>query len=114
MQSMQFLGPALIIGTAFFGIVSIIKAFSQHFLRKKILDKNDLGESTIRALRLEENRHAALKWGMVVFFGGLGLILLEYIPYEYDSPLPFGIEAVMISIGFLVYYFLVKKEKDAE
>jgi hypothetical protein len=114
MTPIEFIGPAIIIGTVLFGIVSIIKALSQHFLRKKIVDKNQLEESTIRALRLEESRHTALKWGMVVFFGGIGLIILEFIPYEYNSPLPFGIEAVMISAGFLLYYYLVKKEKNED
>lgn len=114
MQPIQFIGPAIIIATVLFGIVSIIKAFSHHFLRRKIVDKNNLDDNTIRALRLEESRHTALKWGMVVFFGGIGLIILEFIPYEYDSPLPFGIEAVMISAGFLVYYFMIKREKPAE
>lgn len=110
---MEFIGPAIIIGTIFFGIVSIIKAFSIHFLRKKIVDKNNLDESTVKALSMKENRHTALKWGMVALFGGIGLILLEFIPYEYDSPLPFGLEAVMISAGFLVYYFMVKNEPSS-
>lgn len=109
-----FIGPVFIVVTLLFGIVSIIKALSQHFLRKKIVDKNYLDESSIRALQLEEGRHTVLKWGMVALFGGLGLIILEFIPYEYNSPLPFGIEAVMISSGFLIYYYLVKNEKKEE
>ena len=51
---MEFIEPALIIGTIFFGIVSIIKAFSTHFLRKKILDKNNLDESKLNAKRRKE------------------------------------------------------------
>ncbi|MDF9799587.1 hypothetical protein OKW21_004850 [Catalinimonas alkaloidigena] len=107
---MEFIGPAIILGTIFFGTVSIIKAFSEHFLRKKMIDNNALDEKTINALKLDNNPHTALKWGMVAFFGGIGLILLEFIPHAYDSPLPFGVEAVMISLGFLVYYFMVKKQ----
>ncbi len=114
MQAIQFIGPAIIIGTILFGVVSIIKAFSHHFLRKKILEKNNMDERVIQAMRLEDNRQTALKWGMVVFFGGVGLILLSLIPYDYNSPLPFGIEAVMISLGFLVYYFVERKQKSAE
>lgn len=111
---MQFVGPAIIIGTILFGIVSIIKAFSHHFLRKKILDKNNMDERVIQAMRLEGNRQSALKWGMVVFFGGIGLVLLSFIPYDYNSPLPYGIEAVMISLGFLVYYFIEKRQQSAD
>lgn len=111
---MQFIGPAIIIGTILFGIVSIIKVFSYHFLRKKILDKNNMDERVIQAMRIEDNRQTALKWGMVVLFGGIGLILLSFIPYDYNSPLPYGVEAVMISLGFLVYYFTEKKQKSIE
>ena len=109
---MEFIGPAIIVGTIFYGLVSVVQAFSNYFLRKKIVEKENLAEGTIQALRLEGSRHTALKWGMVVLFGGIGLIILSFVPYDYNSPLPYGIEAVMISAGFLVYYFMVKKEAE--
>jgi hypothetical protein len=109
---MDYIGPAIIIGTIFFGIVSIIKAISEHFLRRKMIDNNNLDEKTVHALKLESNPYASLKWGMVALFGGIGLILLEFIPYDYNSPLPFGLEAVMISLGFLLYYFFVQKKTE--
>jgi hypothetical protein len=49
-----------------------------------------------------------LKWGIILLFGGIGLIVLEYIPYRYNSTLPFGIETVCLALGFLVYYFIAK------
>ncbi len=107
---MEYIGPAIVIGTIFFGIVMIIKSISEHFLRRKMIDNNQLDERTVQALKLETNPHTSLKWGMVALFGGIGLIILEFIPHEYNSPLPFGLEAVMISLGFLFYYFLVKKQ----
>jgi membrane-anchored glycerophosphoryl diester phosphodiesterase (GDPDase) len=113
MYPFEFIGPAIIIGTLLLGIGFIIRTILNYFLRKKILDKGDLNESTLKAMKLEENRHTALKWGMVVLFGGIGLILLEFIPYEVNSSLPYGLEAVMISAGFLVYYFMVKRESAA-
>lgn len=109
---MDYIGPAIIIGTIFFGTVSIIKTFSEHFLRRKMINQNSLDEKTVNALKLENNPHTSLKWGMVAFFGGLGLVLLEFIPYDYNSPLPFGIEAVMISLGFLIYYFMIKRQSE--
>jgi hypothetical protein len=35
---------------------------------------------------------------------------MEYLNVYSDSPLPYGILAVSLSAGFLVYYFLVRKE----
>ena len=48
----------------------------------------------------------------IVFFGGLSLILMEYIDFDRRSTLPYGLFAVSVSLGFLLYYFLVKKELD--
>jgi hypothetical protein len=52
-----------------------------------------------------------LKWGLIILFGGLALILLEYIPTSPESPLPYGLLAFSISLGFLIYYYLVNKDK---
>jgi len=60
-----------------------------------------------------DNRYSTLKWGLILLFAGIGLILLEYIPYEYNSPLPYGIEGTFIALGFLVYYFVVNGNPSA-
>jgi len=51
-----------------------------------------------------------LKWGLVILFGGLGLVLLEFIPHNVNSPFPYGFVTTFIAVGFLIYYFLVRKE----
>ena len=57
-----------------------------------------------------DNRYGSLKWGLLAFFGGLALILMEYIDVDSRSPLPYGMMAVSLSLGFLVYYIIVKRE----
>jgi hypothetical protein len=37
---------------------------------------------------------------------------MEYIPFDSYSPLPYGLFAVSVSIGFLIYYFLVKQQEN--
>jgi hypothetical protein len=47
----------------------------------------------------------------VVFLSaGIGLIALEYLQYDFESPLPFGIISATVSLGFLVYYVIMRKE----
>ncbi|WKN32432.1 hypothetical protein PZB74_03605 [Porifericola rhodea] len=111
---MHFIEAPLIVGIIFFGIVNIIKAFSNHFLRRKMIDNNQLDDNTLKALKLEHNPYEGLKWGMITLFGGIGLILIEYIPTDYNSPLPFGLEAVMISLGFLSYYFVRNRQSSTK
>ena len=66
----------------------------------------------------EANKYPSLKWGLVAFFGGLGFIIIdqmspfsndmgEYSNYMDRSLLPFGIELVSISMGFIVYFLIV-------
>ncbi|MEJ0054490.1 MAG: hypothetical protein WDN75_01885 [Bacteroidota bacterium] len=57
-----------------------------------------------------DGKYSSLKWGLLAFFGGLSLIIMEFIRVSPDSPLPYGLFAVAVSLGFLIYYFLVKKD----
>ncbi len=66
----------------------------------------------------EPQRYPSLKWGLVAFMAGLGLIIIEMIRVTYppgvgyyESALPYGIELVFISLGFLIYFFLVTRLK---
>jgi hypothetical protein len=50
--------------------------------------------------------------------GGLGLIIIEIIKSQsaqgvnwYESALPYGIELVFISLGFLIYFFIINSKK---
>jgi len=38
------------------------------------------------------------------------LILMEYIKVEPQSPLPYGLFAVFVSLGFLIYYYIVRRD----
>jgi hypothetical protein len=35
---------------------------------------------------------------------------MEFIPTYGNSPLPFGMFAISVSLGFLIYYYIVKRE----
>lgn len=105
----EVLMPISIIGTIAYGIISLVKTLTEYFLRKRLIEKGIVGVDSSEILKKQENSpYPALKWGLVVLFGGLGLILLEMIPYEINSPLPYGILATTLSIGFLAYFILTQ------
>ena len=104
--------PLTILGTIGTTIVLFTRTISDYILKKKMIDKGYVNEDTqaIFKRNTDENRYASLKWGLIIFFAGLSLIVMEYIQYETTSPLPYGLFAVSVSLGFLIYYFLMKKE----
>jgi hypothetical protein len=104
-------GGAIVIAVIFTGIVSIINTILNYKLKRKLIESGQVNDTSINILgEQEEGRYSALKWGLVVLFGGLGLVILEFIPYHVNSPFPYGFVTSFIAAGFLIYYLLVRKE----
>ena len=102
----------------FYAAYHIIKLISDHLLKRKIIKAGHIEKAQIlEPIRVESeevNRYPSLKWGLVAFSGGLGLILIdilrridpELINYR-DAVMPFGIVLVFVALGFLLYFFIV-------
>ena len=88
------------------------KVMTDYILKKKMIEKGFVNDETQAIFKQHtvDNRYGSLKWGLIIFFAGASLITMEYLPARADSPLPYGLFAVAVSLGFLIYYFLVKKE----
>lgn len=81
-----------------------------------MIDKGFVNEDTQAVFKNQvtgESKFASLKWGLLIFFAGLSLIIMEYIPVSPESPLPYGLFAVAVSLGFLIYYFVVKQNAES-
>ncbi len=107
------LQPVLVVGVILTVLYLIIKAITEYILKKKMIEKGYIDQESQSIFKQEKrlaNKFASLKWGLVIFFGGLALVLLEYIPYDYESTLPFGLVALFTACGFLIYYFMVRNE----
>lgn len=103
--------PIAILGSLATGLILFTKTLTDYLLRKKMVEKGLVGDDAGELLKKQqtENKYSSLKWGLIILFGGIGLIILEAINYEKESPLPYGVFATCISLGFLTYFFLVKK-----
>ncbi len=107
------LQPVLVIGVIMASVFMSIKVITDYVLKKKMIDKGYIDQDSQSIFKQEKkvaNKFASLKWGLVIFFAGLALVLLEYIPYDYNSTLPFGLVALFTACGFLIYYFVIKNE----
>jgi hypothetical protein len=70
---------------------------------------NEESQSIFKQHKMD-NKYSALKWGLLIFSSGVALIIIDFLDVRPDSTLPYGIFAVSLSIGFMVYYYIVKKE----
>ena len=108
----EVLMPIAILGSFGTAIYFFTRVMTDYILKKKMIEKGFVNDDTqaIFKQHTADNKYSALKWGLIVFFGGLSLIIMEYVTVRPESPLPYGLFAVSVSLGFLLYYFIVKKD----
>jgi hypothetical protein len=91
--------------------VTIISWFNYR-LKKRIIESGPIDDDALKFLKkLSDMGTEQLKWGCILFSGGLGLVVAQYLPYDSGSPLPYGLEIMFIAAGFLAYYFIVRKQQ---
>lgn len=100
------------------GFIVIIRTFTDYVLKKNMINKGMVGEDAQALFRKPPvesgNQFSSLKWGLVFFFAGASLVIMEYLPFNRESPLPYGLFTVGVSLGFLIYYFVVKRTDPAK
>lgn len=108
----EVLMPVAILGSFGAATYFFTKVMTDYILKKKMIDKGFVNDDTQAIFKQHtvDNKYSSLKWGLIVLFAGLALIVMNYLPAGPESPLPYGIFAVFVSAGFLLYYFLVKKD----
>lgn len=108
--------PLTIIGSFGAAIYFFTKVMTDYVLKKRMIEKGFVNDDTqaIFKQHTSDNRYSSLKWGLIIFFASLSLILMEFIPARPESPLPYGLFALFVSLGFLIYYFIIKKESGRQ
>ena len=123
---MDHLSEVLMAAVVFFAIYQILKNFTDFLLKRKIIKAGHFENAGILEQKVasvapenqEANKYPSLKWGLVAFFAGIGFIIINsmspslynednYRHFMENSMLPFGIELVSISLGFIVYFLIV-------
>ena len=104
--------PVIAIISVFGSVILFVNILTNYSLKKKLIDKDMVNTDTANLFKKQDSRQSALKWGLIVLFGGLGLIVIDSMGLDGDEAMPYGIEAVSLAIGFLAYYGIVKREID--
>jgi hypothetical protein len=112
---------ALVTAVVFIGIYMIIKVFTDFLLKRKLISAGHVDKAAILEVSRgkEEDSYPTLKWGLVALFAGLGLLVIALIdknlsmewPFGTHSYLSVGIELISISLGFLMYFMIIRLSK---
>jgi phosphatidylglycerophosphate synthase len=108
---MKSLAPFIVMIALLIIIAVIIIALLNYRLKMRMLETAQIDDRLLASLTKPGNKYEALKWGLILFFGGCGLIVIEFLPFEAEqSSLPYGVEIVFLSAGFLSYYLFVQNK----
>ncbi len=94
-------------------ILLLLIAILNFVIKLRILNSGIRDEQYVKLLTEQYTRRPdVLKWGLLLLFGGIGLIINHFIPgaMAFDTPLPYGIEAIFLALGLLVFHFWVEKK----
>src|ERR1700677_1184909 len=102
MEKLELILPYIMTTVILIIITVIIFRLFNYILQRRILESGPLDEHAVKFLAAgastgKEN----LKGGLLLLFGGAGLLILSCLPVEIESPIPYGIEAIALSFGFI-------------
>ena len=102
----------VVFGFTAFMTIGIIKAITNYRLRKRMIDAGLVDDKHMELLKesSRESYYSSLKWGLIFFFGGIALILINSLDLYYDSTAAYGIVITSASIGFLAYFAFMRRE----
>ncbi len=107
---MDELIPIVAIISVFGSLILFVSTLTNYSLKKRLIEKDMVNEETANIFKSMTSKQNALKWGLIVLFAGIGLIIIDYLRLDGDEAMPYGIEAVCVALGFLLYYFIVKND----
>ena len=119
---MNYISGIFITAIVFYGIYQILSLISVHLLKRKLIKAEQYERVSIlenpKPTNEEVNSYPSLKWGLVALMTGIGFIIIEVLGLlnkEFiegrDTVMPFGILMVSISLGFLIYFFIMNSKK---
>jgi hypothetical protein len=103
----------LFFSIAIVALTILIIALLNHRIKIRMIRSGFVDENAVKALNKlnYDLKIDTLKWGLILLFGGAGLIVLDYIHLQPDSTMPYGIETLFLAAGFLAYYLITIKNK---
>ncbi len=89
-------------------IAYIVKMSLEYFTRKKMIEKGLVGEEAAKMFKVgsEPSLPSSLKWGMVLLFVGVVIVVLQVLPTYISPEIYFGVMLIAAGVALLIYYGL--------
>ena len=107
------IGGFTMIISGFLVVGWILVSALNYSLKRRALQKERIDKNILQLFaKPTEAILTNIKWGLLLLSGGIGLVIIAFLPYKGDtSPLPYGVEAVFLGLGFLAYYLIARRIK---
>ena len=95
-----------------FATVGVTKVISDGRTRRRLLETNasaELAAAVVARPQVDIAFGDALKWGLVTGAVGLGLIIVQFLPYDAEDPIVSGLVLLFGAIGLLSYYVAARR-----
>jgi hypothetical protein len=104
--------PIALFGSFGLTLYYFTKVVTDYILKRKLIEKGFVNEEAQNIFKQfkETNRFGALKTGLIILSSGVALIIIDSMGLDGDRTLPYGIFAVTVSLGYLTYYYILRKE----
>ena len=94
----------------------MLKMILEYSTRKKMIEKGLMGEDAVKIFQANTagtNLPSSLKWGLVLLFVGVVIVVLQALPSYVSSEIYFGVMLMAAGVAMLIYYGLaLMKEKE--
>ncbi len=96
-------------------IAYIVKMALNYATRKQMIEKGLVGEEAAKMFKTDSEVFlpSSLKWGLVLLFVGVVIVVLQVLPTYVSSEIYFGVMLMAAGVAMLIYYGLaLMKEKE--
>lgn len=98
-------------------IVFIVKIVSDNRLRRKVLNSaasEEMAEALLDRQWAEPQTRSALKWGLILFSLGIGVLFVDVLAFSFESPLAYAVLLLATGLALLVFYAIERNESQAD
>ena len=103
----------ILVPLGFFAMIAyIVKLISDNRLRRKVLNSpasEGMAEALLNRQWAEPRTRSALKWGLILFALGLGVLVVDLLTIGFESPLAYAI-LLLATGGALLGFYAVERD----
>ncbi len=108
--------PIVVFLSVAYAIVGVTRIVSDGRTRRRLVEAGaapELAQALTAPPRRDPGLGTSLQFGLVTGAIGVGLIVIQFLPYRTDEPIAAGLLLVFAAAGMLAYYALARRQSTA-